>query len=314
MSKNQVCELLKIRYPIIQGAMTNVTDVGLVSAVSNAGGLGIYAPGIENIDLEYVRKQIRLIRAATPNSFGVNIMLASAFAAQLVDLVCEEKVPVVTTGAGNPAPYMAQFKQAGITVVPVVPSKEAAVKMQAIGVEMVIAEGMESGGYIGRISTMTLIPQVVDAVKIPVIAAGGIADGRGMAAVFMLGAQGIQMGTRFLTTKECAIPEHCKAALLNAQSKDAVVLGERIGVAARLRVLRTPITEEIQAYESQKDASDAVFNKSVADARGNPYEGGLDKVLLGTGQIVALVNDTDSVKTVIERISMQFNAIQEVPI
>ena len=291
--------------------MTMVTDVRLVSAVSNAGCLGVYAPGIENIDIEYVRKQIRLIQATTPNSFGVNIMLASAFASQLVDLVCEERVSVVTTGAGNPGIYMAQLKQAGITVVPVVPSKEVAVKMEEIGADMLIAEGMESGGYIGRITTMALIPQVVDAVKIPVIAAGGVADGRGMAAAFMLGAKGIQMGTRFLTTEECSIPHCLKEALVSAGSKEAIVLGERMGVSNRLRVLRTPLMEEILEYESSKDASAAIFNQSIANARVNSYEEGLDKILLGTGQIVALVKDTDNVSTVIERMILQYNVVQK---
>ena len=175
---NPICEMLGIRYPIIQGAMTNVTDVGLVSAVSNAGGIGILAPGIENVDIEFVRSQIRKLRDVTDNHFGVNVMLASPYAPQIVDLVCEERVPFITTGAGSPAKYMEKFKAANIIVAPVISSKEAAVKMAGAGVDFVIAEGMESGGYIGRLSTFSLIPQVVDAVTIPVVAAGGIADGR----------------------------------------------------------------------------------------------------------------------------------------
>ena len=205
---NRICQMLGIRYPIIQGAMTNVSDAELVSAVSEGGGLGVYAPGIENVDFDVVRQEIRRIREKTTKPFAVNIMLASQYAAGLVEVVCQERVPVVTTGAGNPSKYMEAFHAAGIKVAPVVPSVEAAVKMEAAGVDFVIAEGMESGGYIGRGSTLVLIPQVVDAVNIPVAAAGGIMDGRTMAAVMMLGAEGVQMGTRFLTAAECTIPDY----------------------------------------------------------------------------------------------------------
>lgn len=307
--KNQVCKLLNIQYPIFQGGMTLVTDVNLVSAVSNAGALGIYAAGIDNIDIEYLREQIRKLREATDKPFGFNIMLASRYAAQIVDLVCEEKVPVVTTGAGNPIQYMEKFKKANVLVAPVVSSKEAAIKMEAAGADLVIAEGMESGGYIGNVTTISLIPQVVDSVKIPVLAAGGIADGRGMAAAFMLGAQGIQMGTRFLTTKECAIPESCKDAIVEASSRDAIVLGDRIGVPMRIRVLKTRTIAEISAYEGEKNASIEKYNEAIVEARGKLYSGDPDQVLLGAGQSVGLVNDKKSVQDVITDIIRQFNEI-----
>lgn len=307
--KNQVCKLLDIKYPIFQGGMTMVTDVNLVSAVSNAGALGIYAAGIENIDIQYLREQIHKLRETTDKPFGFNIMLASKYAAQIVDLVCEEKVPIVTTGAGSPAKYMEKFKKANVLVAPVVSSKEAAVKMEAAGADLIIAEGMESGGYIGKITTISLIPQVVDAVKLPVVAAGGIADGRGMAAAFILGAQGIQMGTRFLTTKECAIPESCKDALVKASSRDAIVLGERIGVPMRLRALNTRIIAEINAYEGEKDASLEKYNEAIVEAIGKLYAGDLDQILLGAGQSVGLVNDKKSVQEVIADIIRQFNEI-----
>ena len=307
--KNQVCKLLNIKYPIFQGAMTLVTDVNLVSAVSNAGALGIYAAGIENIDIEYLREQIHKIREATDKPFGFNIMLASKYAAQIVDLVCEEKVSIVTTGAGSPAKYMEKFKKANVLVAPVLSSKEAAVKMEAVGADLIIAEGMESGGYIGKITTISLIPQVVDAVKLPVVAAGGIADGRGMAAAFMLGAQGIQMGTRFLTTKECAIPESCKDALVKASSRDAIVLGERIGVPMRLRALNTRIIAEINAYEGEKDASVEKYDEAIVEARGKLYTGDPDQALIGAGQSVGLVNDKKSVQEVIADTIRQFNEI-----
>ncbi len=307
--KNQVCKLLNIQYPIFQGGMTLVTDVNLVNAVSKAGALGIYAAGIDNIDIEYLRKQIRKLREATDKPFGFNIMLASKYAAQIVDLVCEEKVPVVTTGAGNPTQYMEKFKKANVLVAPVVSSKEAAIKMEAAGADLIIAEGMESGGYVGKITTISLIPQVVDAVKIPVVAAGGIADGRGMAAAFMLGAQGIQMGTRFLTTKECAIPESCKDALVKASSRDAIVLGDRIGVPMRIRVLKTRTIAEINAYEGEKNATIEKYNEAIVEARGKLYLGDPDQVLLGTGQSVGLVNDKNSVQQVITDMIRQFNEI-----
>lgn len=309
MEKNKVCKLLDIKYPILQGAMTLVTDVNLVSAVSNVGALGIYAAGIDNIDIEYLREQIYKLREATDKPFGFNIMLASKYAAQIVDLVCEEKIPIVTTGAGNPTQYMEKFKKANVLVAPVVSSKEAAIKMEAAGADLIIAEGMESGGYIGKITTISLIPQVVDAVKIPVVAAGGIADGRGMAAAFMLGAQGIQMGTRFLTTKECAIPEICKDALVKASSLDAIVLGDRIGVPMRIRVLKTRAIAEINAYEAENNATIEKYNEAIVKAIGNLYLGDPDQTLLGAGQSVGLVNDKKSVQDVITDMIKQFNEI-----
>lgn len=287
---NHLCKLLNIKYPIFQGAMTNVTDVNLVSAVSNAGGLGIFAPGIENIDLESVRTQIREIKNKTPNSFGVNIMLASRYADEIVKLVCEEKVPIVTTGAGSPEKYMKAFKEAGILVAPVVSSLELALKMERIGADILIVEGMESGGYIGNITSMVLIPQVTSVVHVPVVAAGGIADGRGLAAAFMLGAQGVQMGTMFLTTKECMIPDWCKRAIIVARPQDAIVLGDRIGAKSRLRVLNTHIVKEINEAESDSEATIDRFQSMVSEARTNQYEKGLDNTLIGLGQCIGIVN------------------------
>ena len=307
--KNQLCTLLGIRYPIIQGAMTNVSnEIGLVSAVSNAGGLGIFAPGIENVDMDYVRGQIRAIRAATDKPFAVNIMLASPFAPQIVDVICEERVPVVTTGAGNPAKYMEKLKAAGIIVGAVVAAKEAAMKA-ADTVDFIVAEGMESGGYIGRMSTITLIPEVVDAVKIPVVAAGGFADGRGLAAAIALGAQGVQMGTRFLTTAECAIPDWCKDALIAASAKDAIILGDRIGVPARLRVLKTADTAAILAAEGAEGTTAEAFQAAVSAARTNVYEKGLDGMLMGIGQCIGALDKITTVEETISDIVAQYNSI-----
>lgn len=307
--KNQICELLKIRYPIIQGAMTNVSEGTLVSAVSNAGGLGVYAPGIENVDLEEVRREIRSIKERTDKPFAVNLMLASPYAADLVELVCEERVPAVTTGAGNPKRYMEALHAAGIVVAPVVPSLEAAVKMEAAGADFVIAEGMESGGYIGRVSTLALIPQVVDALHIPVAAAGGIADGRGMAAVMMLGAQGVQMGTRFLAAQECQIPDECKAAVLEAKTTDALVLGDRVGAKARLRVLRTEVTAQILAAEGETQVPD--FEESVSTARKARYDNGLGGTLMGAGQCVGLVKECLPARKIIENLMEEYSALEK---
>jgi len=309
--KNEICELLGIKYPIFQGAMTNVTDPGLVSAVSNAGGLGIYAPGIENVDMDKVRKDIREIKEKTENPFGVNLMLASDSIDKIVQVVCEEKVPVVTTGAGNPAKYMEVLKENQVKVIPVVSTVRAAVKMENAGADALVVSGMEGGGYIGNISTLPLIPQVVDKVKIPVLAAGGFADGRGLAAAMMLGAQGIQMGTRFLATKECMIPEWCKTALIDSDSNGATVLGNRIGAKAKLRVLNTACIAAIASYEESENADMAAFNQKITDARNVKYDHGIDGTLIGLGQSVGLVGDCPSVKELIDSIVEQYNSIQK---
>lgn len=308
---NRVCMLLGIRYPIFQGAMTNVTDPALVSAVSNAGGLGIYAPGIENIDLNYVREQIQEIKRLTDRPFGVNLMLASEAAPQIVRLVCEERIPVVTTGAGNPSKYMDTLKAAGVRVIPVVSTVRAAIKMEAAGADALVVSGMEGGGYIGNISTLTLVPQAVDAVRIPVLAAGGFADGRGLAAAMMLGAEGIQMGTRFLTVQECSIPDWCKAALVGSGSQDAVILGNRIGAKAKLRVLGTTKMRELIDYEGSPQADMGRFGQMISEARGTQYSKGLDGTLIGLGQVVGLINNQPTVEELIKSIISEYNALQK---
>lgn len=309
---NPICSMLGIRYPILQGAMTNVTDVGLVSAVSNAGGIGIFAPGIEHVDIDFVRSQIRALRTTTANHFGVNIMLASSSAPQIVDLVCEERVPFVTTGAGSPLKYMEQLKKASVIVAPVISSKEAAIKMEDAGVDFVIAEGMESGGYIGRLSTFALIPQVADAVNIPVVAAGGIADGRGFAAALMLGACGVQMGTRFLATRECSIPMWCKEAILRADARDAIVLGDRIGAKARLRVLKTEVTSQILQSEGVAEMTVSQFEAQVTQARQAKYANGLNGTLIGTGECVSLIHSLLSVSEVISSMITDCSTIAKI--
>lgn len=243
--KSAITELLGIQYPIFQGGMAWIAESTLAAAVSNAGGLGIIAGGSAPID--YLREQIRRCKSLTDKPFGVNIMLMSPNAEELAQLVIDEKVPVVTTGAGNPGKFMAAWKEAGVKVVPVVPSVALAVRMERAGADAVIAEGTESGGHIGENTTMCLVPQVVDAVNIPVIAAGGIADGRGVAASFMLGAQGVQVGTRFLAAEECQIHPTYKELVVKAKDTDSVVTGRYTGHPCRN--VRTKFTKKLASGE-----------------------------------------------------------------
>lgn len=231
MAGNTICEMLGIKYPILQGGMAWIADAELAAAVSNAGGLGIIAA--MNSNGEQLREQIRKAKTLTDKPFGVNLMLMSPYIEEAVRVVCEERVKVVTTGAGNPAAYMDRLKGAGVKVIPVVASVALAKMMERAGVVAVVAEGCESGGHVGETTTMSLVPQVVDAVNIPVVAAGGIADGRGMAAAFMLGAQAIQMGTAFLVSKECNVHVNYKQKVLKASDIDTIVTGKRLGHPVR---------------------------------------------------------------------------------
>jgi len=221
--KTAICDLLGIEYPVIQGGMAHLGTVELVSAVSNAGGLGIIGTGYYQPD--WVRQQICLTKQQTDRPFGINVPLTSPFARQVIDVILEEKVSIITTGTGNPEPYIPEFKQAGMKIIPVVASVSAAVRMESLGADAVVAEGMESGGHIGETTTMALVPQVVDNVRIPVIAAGGIADGRGIAAALSLGAQGFQIGTRFACSKESIAHPRYKQKIMEATDRSTVVTG-----------------------------------------------------------------------------------------
>ena len=229
--KNRVCELLKIDYPLIQGGMAWVATAELAAAVSNAGGIGLIAAG--NAPADYVRDQIRQARTMTDKPFGVNVMLLSPFAEDVIQLLLEERVQVVTTGAGNPAKFIPALREVGTVVIPVVPSVALALKMQKSGADAVVAEGCEAGGHIGELTTLTLIPMIADAVDIPVIAAGGIADSRGVKAAFALGADGVQVGTRFICSDECAVHQNYKDMVVAAKDRDAVVTGRFTGHPVR---------------------------------------------------------------------------------
>lgn len=243
--------MLGIKYPVFQGGMAWIADAGLAAAVSNAGGLGLITS--VNAGTDAVREQVRKCRELTDKPFGVNIMLQAPNAAEVAEMVVEEEIKVVTTGAGSPVQYMQMWKEAGIKVIPVVPSVAIALKMQAAGADAVVAEGAESGGHVGELHTMSLIPQVVDALDIPVIAAGGICDGRGAAAAFMLGAEAVQVGTRFLSADECNIHPEYKDRILKATDISTIVTGKSLGHP--VRSLKTPFSKTLARMESDPSAN-----------------------------------------------------------
>lgn len=293
-----ITRLLGIQYPIFQGGMAWVAEHSLASAVSNAGGLGIIAAA--NAPYEYVKEEILKTKELTDKPFGVNIMLLSPYAADIARLVVEEKVPVVTTGAGNPGPYMKQWKEAGIKVIPVVASVALAKMLQRAGADAVIAEGCESGGHIGEATTMVLVPQVVDAVEIPVIAAGGIGDGRGFVAARMLGAEGVQMGTRFLTSRECVIHPNYKERVLKAKDIDTVVTGRSTGHP--IRCIRNKMTREYLAGEKAGLGFEELETLTIGGLRKAVQEGNVDQGSLMAGQIAGMVNKEQTCQEMIEEI------------
>ena len=251
MIKSRICDMLGIQYPVFQGGMAWVADASLAAAVSNAGGLGLISS--INAGTDAVRAEIRKCKELTDKPFGVNIMLQAPNAGEIAQMVVEEGVKIVTTGAGSPAQYMPMWKEAGIKVIPVIASVALALKMQAAGADAVVAEGAESGGHVGELHTMPLVPQVVDAVDIPVIAAGGICDGRGAAAAFMLGADAIQVGTRFLSAAECNVHPEYKEKILKATDISTIVTGKTLGHP--VRSLKTPFSKTFARMESDASVS-----------------------------------------------------------
>lgn len=299
MNDNRICQMLGIEYPIFQGGMAWIADSSLAAAVSNGGGLGIIA-GM-NGDPEYLRAEIRKAKELTDKPFGVNIMLMSPYAEQVADLVIEEGVPVVTTGAGSPAKYMEKWLAAGIKVVPVVPSVAFARLVAKNGASAVIAEGCESGGHIGELTTMALVPQVCDAVDIPVLAAGGIADGRGVAAALMLGAEGVQLGTRFLVAEECTVHENYKKKIIKAKDIDTIATGKRLGHA--VRSLKTPFSREYSRMEYDLTVADADLEQLGAGAlRLAAKEGDQQRGCFMAGQSAGLVKKEQSCSEIIKEI------------
>lgn len=300
--KTVICDLLNIEYPVFQGGMAWVSDACLAAAVSNAGGLGIIAAG--NADADYVKKQIRKAKELTDKPFGVNIMLMSPHAESIAKLVAEEKVQVVTTGAGLPTKYMPMWREAAIKVIPVVPSVSIAKMVARAGATAIIAEGGESGGHVGELTTMALLPQVCDAVNIPVIAAGGIGDGRGVAAAFMLGAVGVQLGTRFLVAKECNIHQNYKNKILKAKDIDTIATGKRLGHP--VRALKTPFTREFMELEYNSAVSNEELESfGVGALRKAVQEGDEAKGCFMAGQISGLIKQEQTAKEIIEELMIQ---------
>ena len=299
MIKSAICEMLGIRYPIFQGGMAWIADGKLAAAVSNGGGLGIIAAG--NAPGEYVREQIRNARKLTDRPIGVNIMLMSPFADEVAKVAAEEKADVVTTGAGNPSKYMAGWKEAGIKVIPVVASVALAKLMERVGAAAVIAEGGESGGHVGELTTMVLIPQICDAVSIPVIAAGGIADGRGAAAVFLLGAQGIQLGTRFLSAQECSIHPVYKQKILKATDLCTMVTGKRLGHP--VRSLRTQFARDYTKAEYGGMPDEELEALGAGALRRAVVEGDTEKGCFLSGQIAAMVKKEQPAAEIVREVA-----------
>lgn len=293
-----VCEILGTEYPIIQGAMARIAECNLAAAVSNGGGLGIIAAGGQSAD--WLRDQIKKTREMTDKPFGVNIMLLADNVDELMDVVCEEKVAVVTTGAGNPGKYIAKLKEAGIKVVPVVANVTLAQRVARAGADAVVAEGTEAGGHIGEITTMSLVPQVVDAVNIPVIAAGGIADGRGFAAALMLGAKAVQMGTHFVATKECNVHENYKEKIIKAKDIDSKVTGRSTGHP--VRVLRNQMSNEYIKKEQEGATLEELELLTLGGLRKAVVEGNVKEGSLMAGQIAGLVKKQYTCKELIEKV------------
>ncbi len=296
--KSRVCELLNIEYPIFQGAMARISDASLASAVSEAGGLGIIAGGTAPVDV--ILTEVRKAKELTKKPFGVNIMLLSEFADDIAKMVCEEGVKVVTTGAGAPGKYMDMWKAHGIKVIPVVPSVAIAKRMVRSGADAVIAEGTESGGHVGELTTMVLVPQVVDAVDVPVIAAGGIADGRGMAAAFMLGAEAVQIGTRFLTSYECTVHGNYKQRVIGARDIDTVVTGRSTGHP--VRTIKNKLTRRFNELEAAGASVEEIEQLGVGALAKAVVQGDVDFGSVMAGQVAAMVNKEQSCKDIIREL------------
>lgn len=305
--KTAITELLYIEAPVIQGGMAWVAENCLAAAVSEAGGLGII--GAASAPAEWVREQIRLVKEKTDKPFGINIMLMSPYAEDVARVVAEEKVPVVTTGAGSPEKYMKMWKEAGIKVIPVVASVALAKRMERCGADALVAEGTEAGGHIGENTTMVLVPQIADAVSIPVIAAGGIADGRGMAAAFMLGAQGVQIGTRFVASQEAQVHENYKNYIVKAKDIDSRVTGRSTGHP--VRALRNQMTKTYLEKEQAGVPFEELELLTLGSLRKAVVEGDVVNGSVMAGQSAAMIHDILPCKEIIEKLIAQAETVMK---
>ena len=295
-SQNRICQMLRIRYPILLGGMAHVSRAPLVAAVSNAGGLGVIGSG--GMPPDILVEQIAQVRKRTDRSFGVNLMLMDPNIEEQVEVVLREDVPMVSTGAGNPAKYIGRLKEAGIRVFPVVPATALARRMERAGADGIIAEGTESGGHVGEVTTIVLVPQIVDAVSVPVVAAGGIADGRGLAAVLALGAEGAQMGTRFLASAEAPVHSDYKQAVLKASDRSTIVTGRSLGAPVRTIVNR--MTKQFARYEQEHRSFEEFESLAVGGLRRAVYDGDTENGSLMAGQIAGLIDEIKPVEAIIE--------------
>lgn len=294
--KTKICDLLGIDYPILQGGMAWVATAELAAAVSNAGGLGIIGSG--NAPANIIKKEIDKIKVLTNKPFGVNVMLLSPFAEEVVDLVYKEKVPVITTGAGNPSKYIPMLKKQGIKIIPVVPSVALAKKMESIGADAVIAEGTEAGGHVGELTTMVLVPQVVDAIKIPVIAAGGIGDGRGLISALSLGAHGVQLGTVFVCSKECIVHENYKNAIIKAGDRGTVVTGRNTGHP--VRIMKNRLYREFVKLEESGASIEEIEKLGTGRLKMACVDGDANMGSIMAGQISGLIKEIKPAKEIID--------------
>ena len=303
--KTRVTELLGIEVPVIQGAMARIANASLAGAVSKAGGLGIIACG--GAPLEWIEEQVSLVRSMTDKPIGANVMLMDPNAAEVAKLLADLRVDVIATGAGSPANYMEMWKEAGIKVVPVVASTALAVRMERLGADAVVAEGTESGGHIGELTTMALVPAVCDAVSIPVIAAGGIADGRGMAAAFALGAEGVQLGTRFLTVEECTIADAYKERVLKAKDSDTIVTGRGSGHPARC--LKNRFARSVRKLEEDMEHNGDELEQMYLGSLRRAIEGDVDNGSMMAGQVAALVHERKTAAQVVDELVAEAEAL-----
>lgn len=302
-----VCDILGTKYPIIQGAMARIAEYNLAAAVSNGGGLGIIAAGGQSA--AWLRDQISKTRELTDKPFGVNIMLLADNVEELIDVVCEEKVAVVTTGAGNPGKYIARMKEHGIKVIPVVANVTLGIRVARAGADAIVAEGTEAGGHIGETTTMALVPQMADAVDIPVIAAGGIADGRGIAAAYMLGAQGVQIGTRFLVAEECIVAEGYKKAILKAKDSSTVATGRSTGHP--VRIIKNKLARKILSLEKENAPQEEINELCTGTLAAAVRDGDADNGNIMSGQIAGLVSKEQPAAAIIEEMFKEAEEIYE---
>ena len=305
--QNRVCQILGTEYPIIQGAMALIAESNLAGAVSDGGGLGIIASG--GARGNWVVNEIKKIRAMTENPFGVNIMLLDPNVEEIIDIVCREKVPVVTTGAGNPGKYIKRLKENGIAVLPVVANQTLAKRVERAGADAVIAEGCEAGGHIGEITTMAMIPQMVDSLSIPVIAAGGIGDGRGIAAAYMLGAEGVQVGTRFLTSEECIVARNYKDAILKARDSSTVATGRSTGHP--VRVIKNKLARQVLEMEKNNEDAEKINEICTGSLRRAVFSGDMEMGSVMSGQIAGLVSKEQPAAEIISEMFKEAAEIYE---